>query len=311
MEYRSLLHQLDTRTRSAMDNQYFSERGTDDALREAQSISSPFWGGFVAFVGSRVLDGWFAERFPSHCFEAPLPVETDVNALGAAFMAHNPRVVWPLDSYTPPRTLDILDSIEFFARIVSMPTNRVYHDYGRHHHIITFSRQHGLVEFRCEINTILRRCGHPYELDELGEIQRLGPPVLREELNSAILASGDTELDRLLELSRRKFQDPDNDVRREALEKLWDAWERLKTILPGDKRTSVSALLDSAVGEPTLRDRIEYEARELTNIGNSFMIRHWEIGKVPISNSHHVDYFFHRMFALILMILRVRQQASL
>ena len=90
------------------------------------------------------------------------------------------------------------------------------------------------------------------------------------------------------------------------VEKLWDAWERLKTILPGNKKTSVRALLDSAVAEPTLRERIDQEARELTDIGNTFMIRHHETDNVPITDSHHVDYLFHRMFALILMILRVR-----
>ena len=50
---------------------------------------------------------------------------------------------------------------------------------------------------------------------------------------------------------------------------------------------------------------MEGEARELTNIGNTFMIRHSETEKVPIKESEHVDYLFHRMFALILMILRV------
>ncbi len=36
------------------------------------------------------------------------------------------------------------------------------------------------------------------------------------------------------------------------------------------------------------------------------MIRHYETGKVPITESDHIDYLFHRMFALVLMILRMR-----
>jgi hypothetical protein len=294
----------------AMDDLYFSERVAGSRPCEEDGISGVFWRGLVAFVEARMRDGWFAERYPSHCFEAPLPVETDAGALGAALAAHNPSVHWPLDVDHTPDTLDILDAIEFFARIVSMPTARSYHDYGRHHHITAFSRQLGLTEFRREINTMLRRCGHPYEVDESGEVERLGPPILREALDSVVFASGDAELDRLLEVSRRKFRDPDIDGRREALEKLWDAWERLKTILPGDKRTSVQALLDSAVDESTLRDRIEREARELTEIGNTFTIRHWETSKVPIRNNHHIDYLFHRLFALILMVLRVRRDAG-
>ena len=293
-----------------MEDRYYSERLVGDAPREDQEISVAFWGGFASLVESRSRDGWFAERYPVHCFEAPLPVETNDKSLGAAFVARNPRVMWPLDVHTTPSTLDVLDSIEFFGRIVSIPTQRAYHDYGRHNHIISFDRTRGFEEYRAEINTMLRRCGHPYELDPSGRIQRLGPPVLREELQSVVFASGDTELDRLLEAACRKFQDSAPHVRIEAVEKLWDAWERLKTILPGDKRTSVKALLDSAVAEPTFRDRIEREARELTDIGNTFMIRHSETNKVLIDESEHLDYLFHRLFALILMILRVRRKAG-
>lgn len=292
------------------DDRYFSERLKGEAARENQDISEAFWRGFVALVESRSRDGWFSERYPLHCFEAPLPVETDMNALGGAFVSHNPAVPWPLSPETVPRTLEVLDSVEFFGRIVSMPTQRAYHDYGRHNHLTSFDRPQGFEEYHVEINTMLRRCGHPYEIDVSGRIQRLGPPVLREELESVVFASGDAELDRLLETGRRKFRDPDPQIRAEALEKLWDAWERLKTILPGDKKTGVKALLDAAVPEPALRERVEREARELTDIGNSFMIRHSEVGKVPINDSDHVDYLFHRMFALTLMILRVRRRAG-
>lgn len=293
-----------------MDDRYYSERLTGEVERESQDISGPFWGGFVSLVQSRSRDGWFSERYPLHCFEAPLPVETDEDALGRAFVAHNLRIPWPLGSQNAPTTLDVLDAVEFFGRVVSMPSGRFYHDYGRHNHITSFDRAQGFEDYRTEINTMLRRCSHPYEMDSSGRIQRLGPPVLREDLESAVFSSGDAELDRLLETARRRFQDPDPQVRAEALEKLWDAWERLKTILPGDKKASVKALLDAAVAEPTLRERVEREARELTEIGNSFMIRHAETDKVPINESEHVDYLFHRMFALILMILRARRKAG-
>jgi hypothetical protein len=50
--------------------------------------------------------------------------------------------------------------------------------------------------------------------------------VLREELASAQFRTGEEELDRLLEKARKKFLNPDVSTRREALEVLWDAWER-------------------------------------------------------------------------------------
>lgn len=293
-----------------MSDLYYSERNGAEAEHESQDISDAFWAGFVSFVESRARDGWYAERYPLHCFEAPLPVETDAEAISQAFKAHNPGVRWPLESQNVPATLGVLDVVEFFGRIVSMPTQRVYHDYGQHNHLTSFDRAQGFEAYRAEVNTMLRRCGHPYELDVSGQIQRMGPPVLQESLGLAVFYSGDIELDRLLEAARQKFKDPDLNIRKEALEKLWDAWERLKTLHPGDKRTSVKALLDAAVAEEKLRECVEEEARKLTNIGNTFMIRHSETDKVPIEKSEHVDYLFHRMFALIHMILRARRKAE-
>ena len=88
------------------------------------------------------------------------------------------------------------------------------------------------------------------------------------------------------------------------MEKLWDAWERLKTIEAGkDKKARVTAILDKVGNEPNFRERIEKEALELTEIGNKFMIRHTETDKVPVKDSAQVDYLFHRMFALIWLLL--------
>lgn len=72
----------------------------------------------------------------------------------------------------------------------------------------------------------------------------------------------------------------------------------------GDKKTSAKALLDKAATEPTFRETLEDEARELTRIGNDFTIRHSETDKVPLELSEHVDYLFHRLFALIRLLLR-------
>lgn len=138
-----------------------------------------------------------------------------------------------------------------------------------------------------------------------GEVTRIAPAMLHESLAEAAFHTGDAPLDELLEAARHKFLNRSLDVRHESLEKLWDSWERLKTIeVAGDKKASVKALLDKVTTEPVLRAKIEDEARELTDIGNMFMIRHTETGKIPIVESAQVDYFFHRMFAMIRLLLR-------
>lgn len=135
----------------------------------------------------------------------------------------------------------------------------------------------------------------------------MAPPVLDEELRRAAFNTGDATLDGLLEAARTRFLSPGPATRREALEKLWDAWERLKTPEPGaDKKASATALLDKAADEPNFRDVLEQEAVTVTKIGNSFRIRHSERSQVEIQTEDQVDYLFHRLLALILLLIRAR-----
>ena len=62
--------------------------------------------------------------------------------------------------------------------------------------------------------------------------------------------------------------------------------------------------LGQTLAEPVFRTKLDAEAQELTAIGNTFMIRHTETDKIPISDSAQVDYFFHRMFAMVRLVLR-------
>jgi hypothetical protein len=103
--------------------------------------------------------------------------------------------------------------------------------------------------------------------------------VLHEAVTTASFATGDTLLDGMLEDARQKFLSPDESVRRDALKKLWDAFERIKTLEPGwDKAAQAKLLLDKTAGTgvPKFREMLELEALALTKIGNSFHIRHSE-----------------------------------
>jgi hypothetical protein len=65
-------------------------------------------------------------------------------------------------------------------------------------------------------------------------------------------------------------------------------------------------MLERASPETTFRAALDQEARALTDIGNSFQIRHTEISQTPLTLNEHVDYLFHRLFALILLLLRLK-----
>jgi hypothetical protein len=89
------------------------------------------------------------------------------------------------------------------------------------------------------------RDGIGFELTPEGKAMRLGPSLLREALAGALFHTGDAETDRLLEDSRRLILLPHIEDRRNALEKLWDAFERIKTLEPGtDKRAQITASED-------------------------------------------------------------------
>ena len=146
------------------------------------------------------------------------------------------------------------------------------------------------------------------DINRLAQL-RPTPPVL-EDLLKALPLSGDNQLDQLVRDARDKFQDKSPNVRKVALDKLWDAWERLKTLEAGDKKASISKILDSTSPTAEFREVLEREAQELTRIGNTFQIRHWERGTVPVEQVRHMDYLFHRLFALVWLILSTRAQAQ-
>lgn len=285
--------------------------------RTAETILPPAWGGIVAAVLSAVQDGSFGEDFPEVCPDGSCVCGTDIQAFSLALKAEIPGISWPLQTDVPepglqyqttpyaPDTLNTLDFVQFCYRHVSRAVKGEYHDFFRHHHL-SFNRKIGRDEFRDRINRIFSRNGIAFDLLADGNVTRLAPPVLAEVLRSPFRPTGDSTLDRLFEDARRKFLSPDLNVRTDALEKLWDAWERLKTVnVPSDKKESISRLLEAASAEPTLRARLDREARELTDIGNLFMIRHSEVQKIPISESAHVDYLFHRLFALMHLLVRL------
>lgn len=288
-----------------MEDSYFSERELGLPSRNKEKIDQLFWGGFTALVQVRINDGSLAERFPLNCSDEPILIGSDEASIKLAFQAEFPSIKWPFNSSNLPDTLSVLDIVEFFYRDISKPTKKVYHPFFKHNHFLLFDQNAGKQQYLEDVNRLFRRNKLAFELKGDGKVVRLEPVVLRETLARAVFQSEDQELNRLLELAREKFRNPDVNIRREAIEKLWDVWERLKTLEPGtDKKKQIGALLMRAIPQAEFRERVNQEAIALTNIGNDFGIRHTETNKIIISEPEFLDYLFHRLFALIQMLLR-------
>lgn len=169
----------------------------------------------------------------------------------------------------------------------------------------------GSGHYADDFDSFSRKVARPFlrDLNRLVNL-RADPPVLSEAVAQPFPPTGDSTLDELLAAARDGFRDPDPSSRRSSLEKLWDAWERLKTIDAIDKKMSVGILLDRAAPEPQFRQVLESEARALTAIGNEFHIRHFETTKTELALPAHVDYLFHRLWALIWLALTTRTPPS-
>lgn len=212
---------------------------------------------------------------------------------------------WPLSPTEAPKTPVILDLLEFCARAVGEPVHGAYHSFFRHHHL-SWDREAGLQRFVADVNMLFRRNALAFELTPAGEARRLLPAPLADVIGWALFQTGDGETDRLLEAARRRILSPKPEDRQDALEKLWDAFERLKTLEPGsNKREQADALLDRvAAPGSAFRQALASEAMELTGIGNSFRIRHSEVTQEALTSLDQVDYLFTRMFAFVRMVLR-------
>lgn len=88
-----------------------------------------------------------------------------------------------------------------------------------------------------------------------------------------------------------------------AIEKLWDAFERLKTYYCSptiDKKKSVNRIVkDMGNNQQTFMKLFDREFHELTSLGNDFRIRHHETTKVDIEDKRHFEYFYKRCLTLI------------
>ena len=127
-----------------------------------------------------------------------------------------------------------------------------------------------------------------------------------ELLYENIPKSDDKRLNDLIEEARELFRSSSCENKQTALEKLWDAFERLKTHNSSrdKKKESAIKIVDSISNEEDF-NIFENEFKQLTDIGNNYAIRHHERGIPIITDPRKISYFFFRLLALIDLCLGV------
>lgn len=304
-----------------MSNEYFTDKEYGPKPRTEEEMQFDAWGGIVSLINRLISNGSFGLSFPKTCRDGTAIFDTDKKSITLAVKAEinelsqwkkeetwtgdeEVRVdYWPLNPRLKPDTDVILDLICFCYRHIAKPIQFDWHSYYNHYHL-KFEQQEGQLEFCKNINRIFSRNSLMYEIKDNGNIVRIPPFVIGDLLKNTPFSTGDSMLNSMLATACNKYLDPHIDIRRESLEKLWDAWERLKTQYSLDTRKSILKLLEEAVPEPMLRDKIDSEARILNDIGNEFNIRHHNRNQTRIEKSEHIDYLFHRLFALIWLLIK-------
>jgi hypothetical protein len=282
----------------------FTERHGEGKPRVKEELDATVRIALWNLLAARIDEESFGFTFRDSCEDGYPYAGTNFSNLKRTMEGYG--LLWPRDQLGPVLPVadgEVFDVVEFAFEHIAEPTLVSYHGYMGHSHY-SYDQEKGREKFEEDVNRIFERNGMALELKN-GEVTRMAPIGLQDALAQTVFKTGDEALDGMLESARRKILSRSLEVRREALEKLWDAWERLKTIEPGkDKQATATVLLAKGSKEPRFRDRLDGEAKELTEIGNKFMIRHSELDRVPIEESAHVDYLFHRMFALIRLLLK-------
>lgn len=135
---------------------------------------------------------------------------------------------------------------------------------------------------------------------EFGKEEDIGS-LLSLSVNTELLFkhephSSDDQLNELIKEAKSRYMNSSD--KQIALEKIWDAFERVKTYFSKNKKDSTSKLVDM-ISTNLNSEILEIEFRNLTKIGNEYRIRHHETNKTSIDDMRTLDYLFFRMLSLL------------
>ena len=190
----------------------------------------------------------------------------------------------------------LLDFIEFCWENIS--------DYELGRYGLIFSEgDTNKLKFADTINKIFERNGVGFRLNNKGEIERILPIQLDVLVRNYCHTGNDDQLNKLIDESIKNIKKARIQYRQIAIEKLWGAFERIKTYYCSKKKKSVEELITN-VAETSVEfgELINVEMKELSDIGNNYRIRHHETNKIKIVSIKHIDYLFYRMMSMISLL---------
>ena len=193
----------------------------------------------------------------------------------------------------------LLDFIEFLGQNCKniSYSQKDYHSFFGYYHLNLYETDNIFKTFLQEIGNIFSKTGLLYTLTLKKIIKRvIENSILSENMEKEIISIKESGTKELLEEAVNLFKQPNPNVNRVAVEKLWDAFERLKTYYVDlDKKDSATKIINDISGKKT-----EF----VTLFNDEFRIRHHETDKFDMIDNRHYDYFFNRCLSLISLVIK-------
>lgn len=202
----------------------------------------------------------------------------------------------------------LIDYIEFFAQNIediSEEWNNLR--YKNYQYIDCLGTRNIFEAFRKEINELFGLSGLLYELTNEAIVERIVVnSILTQDIQNIIAEVEEEGVRELLKDAIALYKTPNSAARQDSVEKIWDAFERLKTYYTSmdKKQSSEKIIKDMSMSDSNYQNLFNKEFVELTFIGNNFRIRHHETNKIDIPNDRYYDYLFNRCLSLIALAIQ-------
>ncbi len=299
----------------------YSTRHLGSKPRINEEITPIIWKGIVNLLEKMEQRNYLAEEYPDGCPDNPSVVcGVDSQKLNDELQLFT-GLSWKLKTThqdendwmsTPqdwaPSKYQAFDVIEFLFFKTSSPVQGTYHPYHRHYHL-TFQQDNvAKNDFSRALNDLFSATGMIYEFDQTtGQVKTIlgeeTKQLIHSALNQRIL---DSEYYEMLQDACGKISSSRLEVSYQALEKLWDAFERLKCYFDPQNQNQKSQSINKIIGlfaENTFfQNEINEEMKKLTLLGNNLRIRHSETYQSTLNNHRQINYLFKRCLAMIVLI---------
>lgn len=282
---------------------FFSDRELGKVQLNIEDITENVFNGIIAIYEKYQLN--LSKNFPEFCPDSAgiicgfsdINFEDSIKAFIPGMIA---RRYNGYQSNALPDKYATLDFIEYIYENLWDYSEDTYHSFFKHSHFSFSGTRLCRNDFLNNINKLFERNGIVFYLDTDGKIKRQLPLEMDVLVSQMKICTNDSRLNELINQAIIDIRKPAIKDRVYSLEKLWDSFERMKTVYSTNKKTSAEQLYQLS-GNTTddFSILLSEESKVLTGIGNKYQIRHFETDKIEIKSTKHIDYLFYRMISLV------------